>query len=194
MGMHMQYSTEQTPQQPTFSLPFAIPTARMQSTNSPDRTIARGLAIAIVDSPPPMLHICVPSTSQGVWKRQQHHHSRRSWAKHITCKDILPQQSLSFPVGFECVDWGWTIMTCMQQRRRRRRSLVVLDSDACKEATRFCDAQYFHSVMEDYSDMEKPSFERQLPSSDTFGDTTELTLKELAGVVLQLSFIQTSQD
>jgi hypothetical protein len=46
--------------------------------------------------------------------------------------------------------------------------------------------------MEEYSDMEKPSFDRQLPSSDTCG-TTDLSLKELAGLVLELGSIQNSE-
>lgn len=159
----------------------------MQSTSIPKRTISRSLAKAIVHSPPPLVHISVQSsTSQGACKQ----HSSRSCDKHITCEK---KPRISFPVRLECSDWGRIILTSQQQRRRRRQSLIVVDSNACKEAHRFCDAQYFHDVLEEYSDMEKPSFDRQVPPTDAEFNSTDLTLKELAGRVLQLCSIWKSQ-
>lgn len=140
------------------------------------------------DHPPPPRSISVPGTSpQGTWKRP--HHSSRSWAKQITCESE-PRSSL--PLTTELSDWCCTILSRQRQRRRRRESLLVVDSGACKEVRQFCEVQCVHDVPEEYSDMEKPSFDRKLPSSDNC-DAADLTLKELAGLVLHLCSIRDNQ-
>ena len=133
--------------------------------NSPNRTIARGPEIAVVHSPPPLLHITAPGTSPWVWKWQRH--SCQSQENHIACK-CKPRSSLL--VALECVDWGRTILTCQQQRRRRRQSLVVVDSGACKEAQRFWEMLFFHDILEEYSDIEKQSL------ADNYHPRTLVTL------------------
>ena len=115
--------------------------------------------------------------------------SKRSLYQNTQLLKNIPPSPPCPVMDCQRLDWGGVIASYqkkMGQRRKRRRSLASVDIDACMEIQQFCDAR-FHNILEEHCDMEKPSFERPSLQSSDSDDAALPTLKELAGLVLNMS-------